>query len=74
TYHRVGYLSTEMVEQNLRSHSYTMAVTLQLKTKGKNDHHSVQSLFKPYCPTLSQAIRLKGYALPSSKGVLYFSW
>ncbi|MDO5531216.1 bifunctional histidinol-phosphatase/imidazoleglycerol-phosphate dehydratase HisB [Sutterella sp.] len=67
---KVGDLSTEMVEHFFRSLSYAMAITLNLKAKGGNDHHIAESLFKAFGRSLRDAVRVEGAELPSSKGVL----
>ncbi|UVK76574.1 MAG: imidazoleglycerol-phosphate dehydratase/histidinol-phosphatase [Sodalis sp. Fse] len=69
-FQRVGDLNTEMVEHFFRSLSCSLACTIHLKTKGKNDHHRVESLFKAFGLTLCQAIRVENGSIPSSKGML----
>lgn len=67
---RVGDLSTAMVEHFFRSLTTTMGITLHLKAKGKNDHHTAESLFKAFGRSLRDAVRVEDSDLPSSKGVL----
>ena len=69
-YRKVGDLSTEMIEHFFRSLSQTMGITLNLKAKGQNALHVAEGLFKAFGRPLSDAVRVDGVELPSSKGVL----
>ncbi|CAL4318686.1 Histidine biosynthesis bifunctional protein HisB [Buchnera aphidicola (Chaitophorus sp. 3695)] len=69
-YQKVGDLSTEMIYHFFYSLVYSMNITLHLKSKGSNDHHCAESLFKSFGKALGQAIQINGLNIPSSKGVL----
>ncbi|QCI24206.1 bifunctional histidinol-phosphatase/imidazoleglycerol-phosphate dehydratase HisB [Buchnera aphidicola (Muscaphis stroyani)] len=66
----IGDLSTEMIEHFFYSLCYSMNITLHLSSKGKNDHHCAESLFKAFGRALRQSIQIIGQVLPTSKGIL----
>ncbi|WP_343192670.1 bifunctional histidinol-phosphatase/imidazoleglycerol-phosphate dehydratase HisB [Buchnera aphidicola (Taiwanaphis decaspermi)] len=67
---KVGDISTEMIEHFFYSLSYSMGITLHLNTKGHNDHHIAESLFKAFGRTLKKAILVTNNLIPSSKGII----
>lgn len=69
----VGEFPTELVEEFFRALASGLKANLYLKTKGDNDHHKIESLFKAFAKALNDAIRIDPRAegaLPSTKGVL----
>lgn len=69
-YQYVGDMSTEMIEHFFRSIACTMSINLYIKSKGNNDHHKAESIFKAFGRTLKQVIKIENNVLPSSKGLL----
>lgn len=69
-YQNVGDMSTQMIEHFFRSITYAMSINLYLRSRGENEHHKAESLFKAFGKTLNQVIKIKNNFLPSSKGVL----
>src|ERR1039457_749021 len=69
----VGEFPTELTEEFFRALSAGMKANIYLKSKGKNDHHKSESLFKAFAKALNEACRIddRAYgALPSTKGLL----
>jgi imidazoleglycerol-phosphate dehydratase / histidinol-phosphatase len=69
----VGEFPTELTEEFFRALSTGMKANIYLKSKGKNDHHKIESLFKAFAKALNEACRLDARAsgaLPSTKGLL----
>ena len=69
----VGEFPTELTEEFFRALSTGMKANIYLKSKGKNDHHIIESLFKAFAKALNEACRMDDRAsgaLPSTKGLL----
>ena len=66
----VGELPTEMVRHFFQSLADSLGAALQIRVKGKNNHHMAEACFKAVGRSLRQAIRIEGEELPSTKGVL----
>lgn len=67
TYQRVGDLSTEMIEHFFRSLSYTMGVTLHLKTKGKMTTTVWRACLKPLAVRCVRRFASKATRCPLQK-------
>ena len=70
TYQRVGDLSTEMVEHFFRSLSYTMAVTLHLKTKGKTTTTALRACLRPSAARYARQFASRATRCRLPKGTL----
>jgi len=69
----VGEFPTELTEEFFRALSTGMKANIYLKSKGKNDHHKIESLFKAFAKALNEACRIDNRAsgkLPTTKGLL----
>ena len=72
---KVGDLSTELVYDFFDAIAQNAKLNLHIKllSKGKNDHHKIESIFKAFAKAIKQAVeideRIKN-EIPSTKGML----
>jgi imidazoleglycerol-phosphate dehydratase/histidinol-phosphatase len=69
----VGEFPTELIKEFFRALSFGLRANIYIKTRGENDHHKIESMFKAFARSLNEALKFdprneKG--LPSTKGVL----
>ncbi len=61
----------QLVEEFWRAFVSSSNITVhQVLVRGKNTHHIIESLFKSMARALSDAVRIRGNQIPSTKGVL----
>jgi imidazoleglycerol-phosphate dehydratase / histidinol-phosphatase len=70
---KVGEFPTELTEEFFRAVASELKANIYIRTKGKNDHHKIESIFKAFAKALNEACRLDERnegKLPTTKGVL----
>ncbi len=69
----VGQFSTELVKEFFRAISVGLKANVHICTKGENDHHKIESIFKAFGRAMKSAISISEKnknILPTTKGVL----
>ena len=70
---KVGEFPTELTEEFFRGLASGLKANIYLRTKGKNDHHKIEAMFKAFAKALNEACRIDKRSegmLPSTKGVI----
>ena len=70
---KVGDFPTELTKEFFRALSVSMQANIFIKTKGENDHHKIESIFKAFAKSLNEAARFderNNNRIPSTKGIL----
>lgn len=70
---KVGDFPTELTKEFFRALADSMKANIFIKTKGENDHHKIESIFKAFAKSLNEAARFderNNNRIPSTKGIL----
>ncbi|MDR2090753.1 MAG: imidazoleglycerol-phosphate dehydratase HisB [Clostridiales bacterium] len=68
---KTGEFDLELVEEFMRAVAFNGGLTLHINLLyGTNGHHIAEAIFKAFARALSEAVKIAGDKIPSSKGVL----
>ena len=69
---RIGDVPTEMFYHFFKSFTDASKSNLNIKAKGKNEHHKIEAIFKAFAKAIKMAIRkdINNNSLPTTKGIL----
>ena len=70
TREKIGEMPTEMFFHFFKSFSDAAKCNLNIKAEGTNEHHKIESIFKAFAKAIKMAVRIEGFELPTTKGVL----
>ena len=69
----IGKMPTEMFYHFFKSFADSAKANLNIKAKGDNEHHKIESIFKAFAKSIKNAIKRNPEEmaiLPSTKGTL----
>ena len=68
----IGQMPTEMFYHFFKSFADGAKVNLNIKAKGINEHHKIESIFKAFARAIKMAVKrdVDKMILPSTKGTL----
>ena len=67
---KIGKMPAEMFEHFFKSFSDASACNLNIKARGKNEHHKIEAIFKAWARAIKMAVKKQGDELPTTKGAL----
>jgi len=69
---KIGEMPTEMFFHFFKSFSDAAKCNLNIKARGENEHHKIESIFKAFAKTIKMAVKrdINNNELPSTKGIL----
>jgi len=69
---RIGDVPTEMFEHFFKSFTDAAKCNLNIKAKGENEHHKIESVFKAFAKSIKMAVKrdINNNNLPTTKGIL----
>lgn len=66
----VGGVETDIFEHFFMSLCNRAGITVHITFSGRNDHHQCEAIFKAFGISLSDAVRVVGDEIPSTKGTI----
>ncbi|RZM08339.1 MAG: bifunctional histidinol-phosphatase/imidazoleglycerol-phosphate dehydratase, partial [Pedobacter sp.] len=69
---RIGDMPVEMFKHFFKSFTDAAKCNLNIKAKGKNEHHKIEAIFKAFARAIKMAVKrdAKDNSLPTTKGIL----
>lgn len=69
---RIGDVPTEMFQHFFKSFSDAAKCNLNIKAKGDNEHHKIESIFKAFAKAIKMAVKrdINNNSLPTTKGII----